>query len=113
MPFSRKVFFSTCSDIAALLPTELLELDSEMDISIAKLVVQTAAKLAVHLAAAKLSCRLWFEWVPTDMNCSDGLSRDGILDSWSLQQDWNLQVWKPPRMLDVVCRSLVEFAKEL
>ena len=68
---------------------------------------------AVHLAAAKLSCRLWFEWVPMDSNCSDGLSRDGVLDSWSLQQDWKLEVWRPPRMLDVVCRSLVEFASAL
>ncbi len=34
--------------------------------------------------------RVWFEWVDSDSNPADGLSRDGILDSWSIAQGWDL-----------------------
>ena len=46
-----------------------------------------AISAAVHLYAAHLGCRLWFEWIPTDLNCSDGLSRDGVTDAWTVVQD--------------------------
>ena len=34
--------------------------------------------LVSGLLAAANQTRLWFEWVPTDQNASDGLSRDGF-----------------------------------
>ena len=33
---------------------------------------------------------VWFEWVDSDSNLADGLSRDGAADSWTLEQDWAL-----------------------
>ncbi|CAE7402748.1 unnamed protein product [Symbiodinium sp. CCMP2456] len=47
-----------------------------------------------HMAAllrARLQCRCWFEWIDSDSNPSDGLSRDGLLDTWSLSQTWFLE----------------------
>ena len=35
---------------------------------------------AAHLTLAKLDCRDFFEWIETDANVADGLSRDGLLD---------------------------------
>ena len=32
----------------------------------------------------------WFEWVDSDSNLADGLSRDGAADPWTLDQDWEL-----------------------
>ena len=40
--------------------------------------------------AAKLGCSLWFEWIGSDSNPSDGLSRDGVEDVWTKQQNWEL-----------------------
>ena len=39
---------------------------------------------------ASLSCRPWYEWVDSDSNPSDGLSREGIRDAWTRSQDWDL-----------------------
>ena len=33
------------------------------------------------LMAALLQARIWYEWVPTHQHASDGLSRDGWLDT--------------------------------
>ena len=44
----------------------------------------------VHAKCAQLHCRLWIEWVPSKCNCSDGLSRYGLEDRWTLRQDWDL-----------------------
>lgn len=43
------------------------------------------------LLRARLQCRCWFEWIDSDSNPSDGLSRDGLLDTWSLSQTWFLE----------------------
>ena len=45
---------------------------------------------SVHLMLADLHCRVFFEYVETDANVSDGLSRDGILDTWTAKQHWSL-----------------------
>lgn len=37
-----------------------------------------------------LQCRVWFEWIDSASNPSDGLSRSGLLDEWSQQQGWTL-----------------------
>lgn len=44
----------------------------------------------VHLTLHQLSCRCWWEWVDTESNISDGLSRSGVLDPWTQSQDWDL-----------------------
>ena len=47
-----------------------------------------ASMAALQFAA--LRCRPWYEWVDSDSNPSDGLSRDGVKDAWTLQQGWDL-----------------------
>ena len=47
-----------------------------------------------HMSAilrSRLGMRIWFEWVDSDSNPSDGLSRDGLCDVWSQAQDWHLE----------------------
>ena len=43
-----------------------------------------------HLLWASLEARVWLEYVPSADNPSDGLSRDGVADSWTVQQSWSL-----------------------
>ena len=43
-----------------------------------------------HLLWASVSARVWVEWVPSEANVSDGLSRSGTADDWTRQQDWLL-----------------------
>ena len=40
---------------------------------------------------AKLSHRPWFEWIDSDSNPSDGLSRLGLEDPWTVSQNWTLK----------------------
>ena len=58
------------------------------------------ARIAVlcHLMLAKLGCRVFFEYVASDDNPSDGLSRNGLLDNWSLEQNWSLDMAKQPNI---------------
>ena len=42
------------------------------------------------LQFAALGSRPWYEWVDSDSSPSDGLSRDGVQDSWTSQQGWDL-----------------------
>ena len=44
----------------------------------------------------RLSCRCWFEWVDSDSNPADGLSRDGLDDDWTRAQNWFLQSFSFP-----------------
>ena len=46
--------------------------------------------------AAKLKSSLWYEWIDSDSNPADGLSRDGLSDTWTQSQGWNLCTGKPP-----------------
>ena len=48
-----------------------------------------------HLIMMLLHCRIWFEWVDSDSNPSDGLSRDGLCDEWTLRQGWDLYELPP------------------
>ena len=45
---------------------------------------------ATHRIMMELHCRVWFEWIDSDSNPADGLSRDGCQDSWTVQQGWAL-----------------------
>ena len=50
------------------------------------------AQLLFHL----LGARIWFEWIDSDSNPSDGLSRDGILDAWTALQNWSVTTYSFP-----------------
>ena len=52
-----------------------------------------------HLAAVSRCAqrtKVWFEWIDSDSNPSDGLSRLGLQDPWSKQQGWFLQEFSYP-----------------
>ena len=43
-----------------------------------------------HIHLAHLNARVWFDYVYSEVNPSDGLSRAGLLDEWSRAQSWDL-----------------------
>ena len=51
------------------------------------------------LQLQKLNCRVWFEWIDSEANPSDGLSREGLQDRWTQEQDWHLEevLWEYPK----------------
>ena len=49
-----------------------------------------------HVILHGLGCRTWIEWIDSDGNCSDGLSRLGLADPWTLSQGWSLQEYIDP-----------------
>ena len=54
-------------------------------------IVQLSALLLLQLEA-----RLWVEWINSDANPSDGLSRDGLDDSWTLEKGRDLSAARLP-----------------
>ena len=38
----------------------------------------------------KYHIRIWYEWIDSNSNPADGLSRDGLLDEWTVRQGWEL-----------------------
>ena len=59
---------------------------------------------AAHLFWAAAGTRVWFEWVRSDNNPSDGLSRDGIHDEWTLEQKpkWHVQEFEAPEWFALI-----------
>ena len=55
--------------------------------------VADAAQLSelFHALLLKLAARAWVEWVDSDSNPADGLSRRGLQDPWTMQQDFILR----------------------
>ena len=53
---------------------------------------------AAHLFWAAAGTRVWFEWVASDDNPSDGLSRNGLLDEWTRRQEpfWEIAEYEAP-----------------
>jgi hypothetical protein len=51
---------------------------------------------AAHWELINYDIRAWFEWIDSDANPSDGLSRDGLDDEWTLRQNWNLEIASNP-----------------
>ena len=47
--------------------------------------------MCVQLLLIRYNIAVWFEWVDSDSNLADGLSRDGAEDPWTLDQEWELQ----------------------
>ena len=56
---------------------------------------------AVHIILAALNSRPWFERVPSEVNPSDGLSRDGLDDAWTQSQGWDLKECTLPDWSDL------------
>lgn len=52
----------------------------------------------------RLRSRPWYEWVDSESNPSDGLSRLGLADPWSKAQGWSLQEHQFPLEL---CRGVL------
>ena len=58
---------------------------------------------ATHVKLHSLGCRLWVEWIDSESNLSDGLSRLGILDPWTCDRQWQLQDFPFPPELEREC----------
>jgi len=56
---------------------------------------------SAHIFFLSLGCRVWIEWIDSQSNPADGLSRDGLSDTWSVKQGWSLAVAVLP---DWLCR---------
>ena len=54
-------------------------------------IAQTAS-----LLMCRNNCRTWYEWIDTASNLSDGLSRLGLKDPWTLAQGWILNEFALP-----------------
>ena len=59
-----------------------------------------------HLLFARLNCRIFWEYIASDANPSDGLSRKGLLDEWTQLQGWSLSPAHIPDLLQVAAVSL-------
>ena len=46
--------------------------------------------MCVQLLLIRYKMAIWFEWVHSNSNLADGLSRDGAEDPWTLDQHWEL-----------------------
>lgn len=53
-----------------------------------------------HLQFHELQMRTWVEWVDSASNPSDGLSRLGLLDEWTLAQKWQVSEYAFPLLSD-------------
>ena len=58
-----------------------------------------------QLAMMEHSCSAWYEWIDSASNPSDGLSRDGVLDEWTIEQGWDL-IEIPPTAFQKVAEYL-------
>ena len=52
-----------------------------------------------HLQLHSLNTRVWFEWIDTESNPSDGLSRAGLDDEWTQRQGWLVHEFSFPSIL--------------
>lgn len=52
--------------------------------------------LLSHAWIFKQGTRIWYEWIDSASNPSDGLSRDGLNDFWTLQQGWDINEYPFP-----------------
>ena len=59
---------------------------------------------AAHLLWLHLGCRVWIEWIDSGSNPADGLSRDGLSDSWTRAQPWILSESAVPPWSDITAQ---------
>ena len=45
-----------------------------------------------HFLMLRYHIRIWYEWIDSNSNPADGLSRDGLQDEWTAQQGWQLSI---------------------
>ena len=57
-----------------------------------------------HYLLQHFRVRVWFEWIDGQSNPSDGLSRAGLLDTWTQHQAWQLFELDFPSALEQVAR---------
>lgn len=62
-----------------------------------------------HLTLFKLKARIWYEWIDSGSNPSDGLSRLGLADPWTRAQFWHIKEYDFPEKL-LPARFLSSFA---
>ena len=55
----------------------------------------------VHILAAKLECRVFYEHVHSDANCIDGMSRHGLHDPYALRSGWQCFQAEVPELSDL------------
>ena len=55
-----------------------------------------AISTMTNLLLASLNCRTYFEYVQSEANCADGLSRGSLTDPWTIQQAWDPSMAKLP-----------------
>ena len=63
-----------------------------------------------QLAMMEHSCSAWYEWIDSASNPSDGLSRDGVRDEWTIKQGWDLTEIPPTafqKVADYLCHEKV------
>ena len=71
--------------------------------SVADLCVLSAI---TQLLLTRLGCRVYYEYIESDANPSDGLSRDGLDDEWTQKQRWQLSTACMPPILFQAFESL-------
>ena len=104
--YRKTQIFAAETIVGLVLPVLCPELVSNKDITwyidneaaVSSLIRGTSRSSDVgHIAASsqisllKLGCRVWYEWIDSDSNPSDGLSRAGLADPWTLAQNWILE----------------------
>ena len=62
----------------------------------AKLPEVEVAVQAAHLLWLHLGCRVWIEWTDSKSSPADGLSRQGLADPWTQDQQWDLTTPRLP-----------------
>ncbi len=74
--------------------------------AVSALIRATSSQEDVHLVAQfasvlghALQTRIWYEWIDSESNPSDGLSRDGLDDQWTLAQPWDVAEYAFPHQL--------------
>lgn len=79
----------------------LLFIDNEA--AVASLIRANSLQPDVHLICLfahawifKQGARIWYEWIDSASNPSDGLSRAGLEDDWTLKQGWILDEYPFP-----------------
>ena len=58
------------------------------------------------LLLMQMKYKVWLEWVDSDSNVSDGLSRAGVSDPWTLSQGWTLKEVPKDQCFALSCSSL-------
>ena len=64
---------------------------------------------AIHTAMFALRAWIYFEWVPSDSNWSDGISRDGARDGWHRHNQFELRCCTGmPKLIQFPTTALVK-----